>query len=315
MTLLPAPAEAWLATHHGVATTSTLANLGVPRRTASRLVRLGLLHRPTAGVFVLAGSPASLHQRAAVLCATYPSGFVTGPTAGMLAGLRRMPRSSQLHFSLRHGINPEDEPGVWFRQTTQIQPFDRLARPDGIIVASWARLAFDLAADLGRLDHISVINQLLDRRDVTAEELRRIGARLVQPARRGSRRFARTMEEIGSGAPADSHGEVALLDALRQRGVPAITQVPVHTAIGVQHLDLGDPTIRWGVELDVHPEHRSLEGHRRDAERRRATNAADWQVEVVAELDLADAEAVAERLARNHRQRRQRLGLQPSMGR
>ena len=142
MSLLPPAAAAWLATHHGVATTAAFEAVGVSRRTAARLVRLGILRRPTAGVFVLVGTPRTLHQRAAETCAIHPTGFITGPTGGMLEGLRRMPRSSQLQFSLRHGINPEDSPGIWIRQTTQINPSDRRHRSDGITVASPARLAW-----------------------------------------------------------------------------------------------------------------------------------------------------------------------------
>lgn len=313
MSLLPPAAEAWLASHHGVATTAAFEALGVPRRTAARLVRLGVLRRPTNGVFVLVGTPATLLQRAAVICAAHPTGFVTGPTAGMIAGLRRMPRSAQLHFSLRHGINPETAAGVWIRQTTKTLPSDRRPRCDGITVASWSRLAFDLAADLGRLDHLSVVHQLLERGDVTVEELHAIGKRLCQPARRGSRRFAQTLEQLGGDAPVDSHVELELLDALRRRGLPVDTQVPVAATFGVLHLDLGIAAVRWGVELDIHPEHRSKEGLHRDAGRRWQTNSADWQVEQVTELDLAELDALTDRLVHSYRQRCQRLGVRPSM--
>ena len=57
--------------------------------------------------------------------------------------------------------------GVRFRQTTVLQRTDRSRRADGIVVASWVRLAFDLAADLRPLDHLSVLQQLLHERKVT----------------------------------------------------------------------------------------------------------------------------------------------------
>ena len=310
--LTPA-ASTWLARHHGVATTRQLVAAGVSRDATARLVRSGVLRRPTRGVFVLDGTEETLLHRCAVLCATYPTGFVTGPTAGMLADLRRMPASAALHFSLRHGIHPAPEPGVRFRQTTSLRAADRRARDDGIVVASWSRLAFDLAADLRQLDHRSVVEQLLDRRKLTAAELAAIGARLIHPGRPGSTTFARTVATLeGRTSPQDSHGEVVLLDALRARGVPAEAQVPVAVSTGVIHLDLGVADVRWGVELDVHPEHRSLEGHRRDAGRRRETNDVDWQVELVTELDLADVSVVADRLALSYARRRRRVDAAPS---
>jgi hypothetical protein len=305
MNRLTSVAQRWLASHHGVITTRQLAASGMSPRAIAQLVADGVLTRLTRGVYLLSGTPSTLEQRAAILCATYPAGFVTGATAGMLMGLRRMPRTASLQFSVHHGVNPEPEAGVRFRQTTKLIPSDRTTRPDGIIVASGARLAFDLAADLNRLDHISAVNQLLDRRDVTADQLRAIGARLVHPGRRGSRRFAHTLAALSSngGAAQDSDAEVRLLDALRDRGVPVEPQVPVATRLGVLHLDLGVPAARWGVEVDVHPEHRSLEGQRNDADRRSAMNAADWHVESVTELHLEEMATTADHLASEYRRR------------
>ena len=304
---LTAAAVSWLADHHGVATTRQMLDAGVTRTAIGRLLDAGVVRRPTRGVYVLEGSPSTLLQRCAVLCATYPTGFVTGPTAGMLAELRRMPPSASLHFSLRHGINPLPEYGARFRQTTSLRPSDRHSRTDGVVVASSARLAFDLAADLRQLDHRSVVEQLLDRRAVTREELAAMGARLCHPARPGSTTFARTVATLGRGRAQGSHEEVVLFDALRARGVPVEPQVPVRVADGVIHLDLGVAAARWGVELDLHPEHRTIEGHRRDAARRRATNDRDWQVELVAELDMHDSHALADRLAVSYSRRVRRL--------
>ena len=87
--------------------------------------------------------------------------------------------------------------GVVFRQTTALRASDRTVRADGIVVASFPRLAFDLAADLRQLDHRSVVEQLLDRRLVTADELAAIGRRLCHPARRGSTTFRRTLLGLG----------------------------------------------------------------------------------------------------------------------
>ena len=81
-----------------------------------------------------------------------------------------------------------------------------------------------------------------------------------------------------------------LYDALRALNVPVDAQVPVIRAgDGVTiHLDLGVPAVRWGIELDIHPEHRSVDGHQRDARRVRGLHDSDWQIEPVSELDMAD---------------------------
>src|SRR5262245_57263730 len=152
--LTPA-ATRWLAAHHGVITTGALRTHKVSKSTLKRLVAAGVLRPSTRGVFVSASAPRTLEQRCAELSSTYPGGFVTGPTAGWLAKLRRMPGSAALHYSVPHGLHLLPTGGVTWRQTTVIHEADRHERKDGIVVASWPRLAFDLAADLRPLNHLS----------------------------------------------------------------------------------------------------------------------------------------------------------------
>lgn len=311
---LPRATLDWLATHHGVITTADLRRQRVKRSTVERLARHDVLHRASPGVFVDRASPPSLAQRCAILCATHPSGFVTGPTAGSMASLRRMPVAAPLHFSVRHGIHIVETAGVRWRQTTVIDPSDRRRRDDGIVVASWARLAFDLAADLAQMDHLSVVHQLVDDGRVTGDELVAIERRLGHPGRAGSGVFRRTLVSLGGHAAQDSHPEVVLAEALRSAGVPVVHQARVIRSVGgrVLHVDLAVPEVRWGVELDIHPEHRSLEGHASDAERRREMHRLAWQVETVAEHDMAQLGRLTRELAELYRVRCRHLLSHPS---
>jgi hypothetical protein len=314
MSDLPRSALEWLATHHGVITSAVLRQHGVRRSTAERLADREVLHRVSAGVFVDQSVPQTLDQRCAVLCATHPSGFVTGPTAGAMAGLRRMPATAALHFAVRHGIHIVETPGVRWRQTTAIPGCDRRVRDDGIVVASWARLSFDLAADLPQLDHLSVVHQLLDQRRVTADELVAIEQRLGHPGRAGSGAFRRTLVSLGGRDANDSHPEVVLAERLRALAVPVVHQARVIRSSGgrVFHVDLAVPQVRWGIELDIHPEHRSIEGHASDAQRRREMHRLAWQVETVAEHDMAEPEHLARELAALYRMRCRQLASHPS---
>ena len=63
------------------------------------------------------------------------------------------------------------------------------------------------------------------------------------------------------------------------------------------HLDLGVRAVRWGVELDIHPEHRSVDGHHRGARRLRSLHDSAWQIEPVTELDMVSVERLADELA------------------
>ena len=288
----------WLADHHGVITTARLKAHGVGRKTRLRLVDTGVLRAEHKSVFVIASSPASLEQRCAALCAAHPSGFVTGPTAGSLLGLRRMPTASAIHFSIRHGARVPPAKGVRFRQTTSLRPNDRRECGDGITVASWARLAFDLAADLRAIDHLSVLHQMLKDEHVTAEALVAIGRRLAHPTRRGTSTFVHNLGHLG-GAPLESHPEVLLADALRRRNIPVeaqarLAKLPDGRTV---RIDLAVPAVRWGVELDIHPEHLTLDGDARDARRNRQAHMVGWQIEPVTVLDMADVEHLADELA------------------
>jgi len=295
----------WLSNHHGVITAGQLSTAGVGRATRQRLVAAGVLHCVARGVYVLASAPVTIEQRCAVLCASHPAGFVTGPTAGSMLGLRRMPRHAALHFSVPHPARFDEAPGVHLRQTTSIAAADRTARDDGVTVAAPARLAFDLAADLPELDLLSVLHQLVKEHRVSADDLIAIERRLGHRARRGSGRFKRALERLGSGRPNESHPEVVLGELLRARGVPVVNQaVVLRASTGREaRIDLGVPDVRWGVELDIHPEHDTVEGRSKDARRVRDLQVADWQIEPVVEADMANAGALADELAASYHRR------------
>lgn len=310
-TTFPPRVAAWLAAHHGVITTAELRRFGVGRKAVDALCRVGILVRIERGVFVLAGSAPTLLHRCRQLSARYPSGFVTGPTAGALMNLRRMPRRAELHYSVAHGHRHDPMIGVKFRQTTKLRADDRYRRDDGIWAARPTRLAFDLAANLTPLDHRSVVQQLRDRRLVEDDELVAIGVRLCHPGRRGSTTFRLTLMDLGH-APEDSHPEVILGDALLRRGVPVEPQWELNQLGKVPtHPDLAVPAVRWAVELDIHPEHRSVEGAQRDARRTRSMHRGDWQREPVSELDMLDVEGLADELADLYRERCRSLGVSP----
>lgn len=313
MSELTPAANRWLAAHHGIITSSVLRTCGVGRSTVIRLVHADVLRVVHKCVYAAVASPRTMGQRCAALCAAHPHGFVTGPSAGMLLCCRRMPRTSAIHLSVRHGVHLPPELGVRLRQTTAIRPSDRMARPDGIVTASWARLAFDLAADLCALDHLSVLQQLLHERRVTGEDLVAIGQRLCHPGRRGSLRFAQSLQRLDPSAPNESHPEVVLADALRARGVPVEHQfhLPRDAAGRVARLDLAVPLARWGVELDIHPEHRTLDGHAHDTRRYRDLHLIDWQIEPVSEEDMRHLDALADQLARLYATRRRQIAAVP----
>ncbi len=299
------PAASRLAARqHGVVTVTQLVEAGVSRHTIRRLERTGVLVATRKSVRRLASAPTSLEQRCAELCLAHPTTFVTGATAGTLMGLRKMAKRSPIVLSSRHPLHIE-HPGVRVRRSTKVCDSDVVRRPDGIVVASPARLAFDLAASMRGRDHRSVVDQMIHEHGVTVEELVRIGTRLYHATRPGSDRFVQSVMAV-SACPAESDAELVVAEALRSRGVPVETNVEwLDLPNGRRaRLDLSVSAVRWGVEIDVHPSHLGLVGSTSDKQRDRQAKMVGWSIDRVTALDLVDLETTADELAALYRLRR-----------
>lgn len=266
-----------------------------------------MIERRYKSVLKLASAPTSLEQRCVEFCLAHANVFVTGPTAGVLLGLRKMPRRSALHMSSRHQLHVE-HPGVTVRRSTRVSPADTVTRSDGIVIASLPRLAFDLAANLRDHDHRSVVDQLIHEHGVSVPELVAIGSRLYHPTRPGSDRFASTLMSLGAN-PVESDAELRVAEALWARDVPVATNTRwLDLPNGRRaRLDLSVDDARWGVEVDVHPSHLGLIGSTNDKRRDRQAKLIDWQIERVTGLDLVDLDATADELRALYNLRLDRL--------
>lgn len=203
---------------HGAVTTTQLAATGVSRNTVRRMVAAGHLVHSAKSVYRLPTDERTLEQRCAELCLAHRSVFVTGPTAGVLIGLRRMPSRTPITLSSPHPLHL-DLRGIRIRRTTSLGPTDTIVRHDGITIASPTRLAFDLSADLGDQAHRSVLDQLRHQHGVTPTQLRTIAHRLCHPARPGSARFMCSLVDLTDGA-SESDAERRVAEALLDRRVP-----------------------------------------------------------------------------------------------
>jgi len=288
-----------------VISTRQLDGAGVSQHHRSVLVESGLLEHVGHSVLRVVGAPETLESRLAALCLQHPAGFVTGPTAGGLLGLRRMPRTSPVHFSLPHGQRVDVPPFVRLRQTTKWFESHRRDLGNGIVVASWPRLAFDLSSDLNDSDLASVIEQMLQRGECVESDLGEMARLLCAPRRRGSVEFARVLLRRHGGAPVESHPELLVLRGLLDRGVPVETQVDDLVLPGGRRvrIDMAVRAVRWAVEVDAHPSHLHLAGTTRDKQRDRQLHMIGWQVERVTPVDLLDLSGLLDELAALYRTR------------
>jgi hypothetical protein len=288
----------------GHITSKQLASSGIGKTARELLVDEGVLEHPFKTVYRVATRRPTFEQRLIALSLAHPTGFITGPTAGSYLGLRRMPRASKIHLCLPHPIRIDEPDGVLLRQSTRIAAIDVRILPNGLRIAGWERLLFDLAADLSKMNLTSVIDQVIRAGDSSMEALGAMSVRLCHPRRRGSELFARTLDERGNREPVDSHPELIVLNGLLARGVPVEPQSELRLPNGKRiRIDLAVPAARWAVEVDVHPDHALQRGIVSDKQRDRQLHLIDWQVERVSEGELIEPELLFEELTALYRKR------------
>ncbi len=296
----------WLLNHLGMITTTKLSDCGVTRRARDRLVAAHIIAPVHKNVYRITSAPLTLEARCASLCMAHPRGFITGPTAGRIVGLRRMQKSDVIDLSVPHGLELDlDVTSVRLRQSTKVADTDIQCRLDGINIAAPWRLAFDLAADLNPLDHASIIEQIIHDRMCGIGALRMIAKRLAHPTRPGSALFVQTLANRLPGGALESHPELQVAQALQARGVPVVAQT---TWLALPNgrrarIDISAPEVKWGVEVDVHQCHLLLDGTTNDKRRDRQTRMIGWQVDRVTQLDLLDLDTTIDELVTLYEQR------------
>lgn len=279
---------------------------GMSPRVRRRMIEDGVLEHVGKTVVAVSGLAMTLERRCIALCLQHPQGYVTGPTGGVLLRQRRMPRLSEISFGVPHGLHIDVPPGVRLRQTTILPQSHRRQLDNGIVIASWPRLAFDLATDLPRIDLHSVIDQMIHDGHTDVAALVATARLLCARGRAGSLSFANVLLERGGRMPLESHSEVLVFERLRRHGVPVEPQVRRLELPNGQHIriDMAVESLRWAVEVDVHPAHVELPGTTRDKRRDRQLHLIDWQVERLTPLDLLDLTAITRELVDLYHARR-----------
>ncbi len=283
---VPAGLFSWLSTVHSAASVHELSDFGLSESTRRFLIREGILAEPIHGVFRVAGAPVTHESRCRLACAASQDVVIAGRAGGRLWNVRRMGLNSPIEVLAFPGSHPVGSPYLVTR-TCDLPQSEIVRRNDGIRVLAPHRLAFDLARVLDDDSYESALEQIFDQfcQPPTVWE---VGRRLARSGRNGSARFRRVMESRPDyHKPKDSDLEVRVLRAMRRRGIELQPQVAVRLPSGVvRHLDGGDQTRRWGVEID----HVTWHGGRGDAQRDKALDRQyrrlNWTVERVGDHEL-----------------------------
>jgi very-short-patch-repair endonuclease len=278
----------YLESHHGIASIGMLKSLGLSPFTVRRLVEAGNLESILRGVYRMPAVPLDEVARCVAVCAAHPEVVVSGPTAGRIWGLRRLPRDERIHVIAPPGGRPTTSRWVVAHRTAAIHDHDRVVRPDGIVVTGRPRTALDLARSVGAGDLLSIIEQVMHDGRCSDDQMRRVAVDWITPRRPWVRRYLETLNRRLPGGAAESHPETVVGDALAAAGLFGLErQYRIDLAgFGPARFDLAVPRVSLAIEVDMFPTHRESDGRRRDEWRDEAAVAAGWSVERLGEADL-----------------------------
>jgi very-short-patch-repair endonuclease len=291
------------ATHHGVIAWRAAVDLGAPKATIAGWIEIGRLCRPAPGVLVLAGSPPTWRQRAAI-AAVSGGAWTSHRTAATLRELDGFP-PRQIEVVTLHGRRRKRTDWIVHESRT-LRGVD-LDEVDGIACTSTCRTLLDLPAT----SHPFLVTQALDhacrRQPGTLEQVVQRHVELPRRGRPGTRLMDRLLgERLGTGRFADSGFETRTVALVRRAGLPdPVLQYAVRDGDFVAFLDLAWPDIRWAIECDSLAHHSGKRSHEWDRTRRRRLKRLGWDVvEVTYHQVTRDGKAMASELRELYELRR-----------
>ena len=227
-----------------VADIAQLKELGVSPRTVTEPGR-GAIVGVLPGIVRLAGAEETFRSRAmALLLHAGAESFLSGASAGVVHGLRQMPRS-YVEITV-----PEDRPVVmpaWGRQvrTSWIDPSrDVQERADGLRVATPLRMLFRLATTFNDHRFERAAEDAWHLQLVTPADAADYLGAIRRSGKAGVARFERWLEKTAvRSRPSQSGLELDVLDAIRRAGLPEPErQFPLTLRTGeLIHVDLAWP--------------------------------------------------------------------------
>lgn len=297
---------------HGVVAVSQLVEMGRSRAAISRARTGGTLVEVAFGVVRIASSPDTFFSRCmTVQLQVGAAGFIGGPSAGRLHGLRAMP-TQRVHYTVPRTARsrPPDWADLHITRWYDGEA-DRQQLPNGIIVATPLRMLWGLAA---------MFNQ--HRFERAAEDAWHL--RLIDPqgaaeyledhrcrGKDGVARLEAWLERaLGRDRPTQSNLERHLIGALERIGLPSPErQFPLTLVDGETiHLDIAWPSVKLGVEPGAGAWHAGSRAVRRDQARDRGCIELGWQIVRFDESIQADYSAAARQVERIYVERRRQLG-------
>ena len=284
MVTLPRPLLARARDQRGLLTADDLRSHGVSRSARSRMLSVGTLVAVHKGVYRLGSHPTTFEQRCLAALLFAPDAALSGPSAARIWGLRKV-KSDDVHILAKRSIHLRE---ISTHKTDLLRDADVTER-SGLRMLRPARLLCDLAWHLDDASLESVFEQMLERGMVSIDGARRAAREFCTRGRPGSVRLARVLDGRPAWLkPADSDLELRLWRALSAAGLPMERQFRVELDSGVVHLDLAQPSIRLGVEVDHVTWHGGHLDVQRDKRRDRELTRQRWTMCRVTDDDVTN---------------------------
>jgi very-short-patch-repair endonuclease len=272
--------------HYGVFTREQAVGLGFSESACDRRVAVGAWESVHRGVYRLGGSGRTFEQSVLAACLAAPGAHASHETAAILWNVRNTAPS--LHIMVP-AFRRVQLAGVAVHRARCLPEEDRKVRR-GIPVTSLPRTIIDIAAELPRVELVSLLDHVLAKRRIPlallATRLQVTGTK----GRKGGRLLAELIEERrGRKRPADSEPQRILQAALEARALKGEYEYEILLPDGTSvFADVAFPEKRLIVEVDSYEHHSSLTDWARDQARNSALVAMGWRVLVVTTLELLE---------------------------
>lgn len=272
---------------HAAVSRRQLLDAGVTERALEHRLATGRLLTLHPGVYRPAGLPPSwAHTLTGAVLAAGQGAVISHRGAAFLLGVPGMEPRSEVSVSASRAPRIR---GVLVHRATLLAPPDTAA-VDGIPCTRPARTVVDLAGVVSKASLGVALDDLLSRRLLTVDFLRRRLDALGRQGRRGAGNLAELLTERADGRPrSTSEFERRLLAQLRSAGLPApSTQYEVVLPGGRRVvLDCAYPADMLALEADSYRHHSSRTDWGRDRIRNRLLAAIGWRILPVTWDDLA----------------------------
>lgn len=271
------PVAASARQQHGLVTRAQLDAAGLTDRKVRTLVEHGTLVRKRRGLYVVAGAPATWHQRLLLEVLVGEPHTVAGMRSG--AGLWRFHRYRRRHLDV---IGPR------WRRGSQVQgvgheslilPSRDLTRLEGIPVTTPTRTLIDVARYVTATQLAKMVDDAVARDLTSYEDLH---LRFCELARRGRNGIA-TMREVLDARPVGSVAPDSAFEDEVYRRLHSVGSDPVlHHRVACENveyvLDIAWPEQKVAVECDGFRFHRTEEQLVHDDDRQNQLTLAGWHV-------------------------------------